>query len=52
MQGYRFSIDFFIHALGYGFLSCKSKKFGKSLETFGSQIFQIQRMVWIFLWIF
>ncbi len=37
--GYRFSIAFLIHTLGYGFHFWKSQTFGKSLKTFSSRIF-------------
>ena len=53
---YRFSIDFKIYRLAYGFLCVNHKGLAKVyrflVRTFFSQDFKIHRLVWIFLWIF
>jgi hypothetical protein len=51
---YRFSIDFEIHTLGFGFFLEITKIWQKSRDfwfaEFFLEIFKIQRL-WIFLWI-
>ncbi len=53
---YRFSIDFKIYRLAYGFLCVNHKGLAKVyrflVRAFFFRILKIHRLVWIFLWIF